>query len=527
MSSPSSSTTPGRGAPPKRLTLTPGLRPLHLGTGSFPSPSRSTSSPLATPPTTAPLPPRRLGSVSHIARDDLAIDNRGEKAGRSGLVRGGSLREAGGRRGKHGASASVALGGAGEGALERAREEVFERKRMSASLLGTGSEDQPAAVLTLAEKHKDLLHFIAQKESKCVELRAQLAAHEADLLQLKKKWEKIVAKGNGQGRVSDSHTGLSLGRLDATGAVDLVRGIFGGLGELATPSPSATPATPSSSSSVSTPNHTSSPLPSGKPALVTRPTASKGHLAHTPKSSSSSNSTVLSSGTTATRLSLSSASSLGGAEQLKETKGTAEPVGEDEDMDAWGPFESVQTEEPESAGALGLSGVEDKAAEKNDATTNENNQSWVPTAVGKKWEELRGTETYAKSTKRASTLLSDVSSALTTTLNALAPPPAPSLTRPGTVGGISPRPSSSIKLTTTKSKPSTPSKPPPAPISTSARPNSTLARPVSLLDDDDGNESAGLGAVLQPSPSVSTRSKLSDPGSSKLGSDTFGEDWNW
>lgn len=30
-----------------------------------------------------------------------------------------------------------------------------------------------------------------------MELRAQLAAHEADLLQLKKKWEKIVAKGNG------------------------------------------------------------------------------------------------------------------------------------------------------------------------------------------------------------------------------------------------------------------------------------------------------------------------------------------
>ncbi|KAG8691240.1 hypothetical protein FRC09_011683, partial [Ceratobasidium sp. 395] len=212
--------------------------------------------------------------------------------------------------------------------------------------------------------------------------------HEADLLQLKKKWEKIVAKGNGQGRSAESHTSLSLGRLDATGAVDLVRGIFGGLGELAAPSTAATPATPSSSSSVSTPNYASSPLPSAKPTL-----ASKGHLSHTPQSSSSSNSTALSSGTAATRLSLSSASSLGGAEQLKETKETAEPVGEDEDMDAWGPFESVQTEEPESAGALGLSGVEDKAGVKAAMTTNEQNPSWVPTAVGKKWEEIRGTET--------------------------------------------------------------------------------------------------------------------------------------
>ncbi|KAG8727269.1 hypothetical protein FRC12_022655 [Ceratobasidium sp. 428] len=148
-------------------------------------------------------------------------------------------------------------------------------------------------------------------------------------------------------------------------------------------------------------------------------------------------------------------------------------------------------------------------------TTNEQNPSWVPTAVGKKWEEIRGTETYAKSTKRASTLLSDMSSALTTTLNALAPPPTPSLTRGNSnMSGISPRPSPSIKLTTARSKPSTPSKPSPA-VS------------VSLLDDDDGNEGAGLGAVLQPSPSASTMSKLSDAASGKMGSDTFGEDWNW
>ncbi|KAJ7236196.1 hypothetical protein C8J57DRAFT_1571050 [Mycena rebaudengoi] len=49
--------------------------------------------------------------------------------------------------------------------------------------------------LTLAEKHADLLHFIAQKESKCLELRDQLAAHEKELLTLKRKWERIVARG--------------------------------------------------------------------------------------------------------------------------------------------------------------------------------------------------------------------------------------------------------------------------------------------------------------------------------------------
>jgi hypothetical protein len=32
-------------------------------------------------------------------------------------------------------------------------------------------------------RHAELLHFIAQKESKCLELRSQLALHEAELLQ--------------------------------------------------------------------------------------------------------------------------------------------------------------------------------------------------------------------------------------------------------------------------------------------------------------------------------------------------------
>ncbi|KIY46070.1 hypothetical protein FISHEDRAFT_75917 [Fistulina hepatica ATCC 64428] len=49
--------------------------------------------------------------------------------------------------------------------------------------------------LTLAEKHADLLQFIAQKEAKCLELRTQLEIHEAELLQYKRKWERIVARG--------------------------------------------------------------------------------------------------------------------------------------------------------------------------------------------------------------------------------------------------------------------------------------------------------------------------------------------
>ncbi|KAJ3513928.1 hypothetical protein NLJ89_g2674 [Agrocybe chaxingu] len=67
------------------------------------------------------------------------------------------------------------------------------------SLVATGNGKEPEQKerppLTLADKHADLLHFIAQKESKCLELRSQLAAHEAELAQLKRKWERIVNRG--------------------------------------------------------------------------------------------------------------------------------------------------------------------------------------------------------------------------------------------------------------------------------------------------------------------------------------------
>ncbi|KAJ3790454.1 hypothetical protein GGU10DRAFT_340852 [Lentinula aff. detonsa] len=69
----------------------------------------------------------------------------------------------------------------------------WNRNRNSTGSLLTEERERPP--LTLVEKHADLLHFIAQKESKCLELRTQLSAHEAELLQLKKKWERIVFRG--------------------------------------------------------------------------------------------------------------------------------------------------------------------------------------------------------------------------------------------------------------------------------------------------------------------------------------------
>lgn len=53
-------------------------------------------------------------------------------------------------------------------------------------------------------RHADLLHFIAQKEAKCLELRTQLTQHEADLNALKSKWTSIVQKANPSSSTSTS-----------------------------------------------------------------------------------------------------------------------------------------------------------------------------------------------------------------------------------------------------------------------------------------------------------------------------------
>ncbi|CUA74297.1 hypothetical protein RSOLAG22IIIB_11116 [Rhizoctonia solani] len=429
---------------PKRLALTPGPRPLHLGTGTVPN----------SPLTSAPLP-RRMGSVAY-GRDDMRLGfDDGVK--RPGLTRGGSLREFEGRRRGHASTSSVTLG---EGVLEQAQREAIERKRRSASAID--DKDQPPPVLTLAEKHKDLLHFIAQKEAKCVELRAQLATHEADLLQLKKKWERIVAKGNDR-QAARTSTG--------NGAVDLVRGIFG-LGEITLP-PSPTLPSPGNASS---PGYTSSPSPlkGTRPPLTP---ASRGHLSHTPHSSIST--------ATSTRYSLSSASSLTGVEQLKEKDEPRVVDADDDDPDAWGPFETAEPEPIHLSGpvrsALGLSGVE---------------------KLG-----LGGEKKTSLVAKRASMFMSDS---------------YPSLTKPN-AAFVRPSSGPTMKLTSPRSK----KQPSVSPISTSHSTPAQRITSLSLLDDDDG-ASATLGAVLQPSTTTHANQLASDAASvNTTASDAFGEDWNW
>jgi hypothetical protein len=89
-------------------------------------------------------------------------------------------------------------------------------------------------VLTLAERYADLLQFIAQKESKCLELRSQLAVHESELLEHKRTWERIVRREFGRNIPSTSTTAAP---------ATVLNGLVGGVRALAavTTSPPLTP----------------------------------------------------------------------------------------------------------------------------------------------------------------------------------------------------------------------------------------------------------------------------------------------
>ncbi|KAG6331509.1 hypothetical protein ID866_7579 [Astraeus odoratus] len=99
-------------------------------------------------------------------------------------------------------------------------------------------EERGREPLTLVEEHADLLHFIAQKERKCLELREQLALHEKELAELKRKWERIVnrnlATGGGgyDNPVSGTGTGAALGTAALDGLKEGVRKIAAGFSDL-------------------------------------------------------------------------------------------------------------------------------------------------------------------------------------------------------------------------------------------------------------------------------------------------------
>ncbi|KAF8804489.1 hypothetical protein BYT27DRAFT_7258962 [Phlegmacium glaucopus] len=186
------------------LNISPGPRPLHLASGSV------LSSPSHSPPRSSALHNSNANSPvlgkSHYSTGSLSpIGASSVKNGRrqssisylpSNRDKDSLLSPLSPTRASRGkaltSSNSAAPGSPGVEMEEGSRVTIGPTKEVTLDALKDLKRRPPA---TLAEKHAELLHFIAQKESKCLELRSQLATHEAELLQLKRKWERIVNRG--------------------------------------------------------------------------------------------------------------------------------------------------------------------------------------------------------------------------------------------------------------------------------------------------------------------------------------------
>ncbi|KAF9443490.1 hypothetical protein P691DRAFT_713223, partial [Macrolepiota fuliginosa MF-IS2] len=177
---------------------------------------------------------RRQSSIGYFPPDSTESPRRGSLVRRNSL---GTLNE------------GTGLAGVSEGLWTKAGDRVDAPPLLTSSLSGlysapvTPGRERPP--LTLTEKHADLLRFIAQKESKCLELRSQLAIHETELAQLKRKWERIVNRGLER----DFHSAPTNGTSDAGSVVyEGIKEGVQGVSRLLAAGFSASPTSPASSS---------------------------------------------------------------------------------------------------------------------------------------------------------------------------------------------------------------------------------------------------------------------------------------
>ncbi|KAI0674438.1 hypothetical protein C8Q78DRAFT_967407 [Trametes maxima] len=433
-----------------------------------------------------------------------------------------------------------------------------DRRSLPASgVLASPSPQAERTPLTLTEKHADLLRFIAQKESKCLELRSQLAAHEAELAQLKRKWERIVSRGMDRAYSLPQSAGSSSNSLLKESVQGVGRLLAVGLSDLS----SNTPSSPKpESTSPATPLRTPVPLRTGR---------IQGHANTQSVSSVSTAATSLTS--SSVRLSQSSASSLAFDDHPVEDE--EPPKRTSFSVDGGTGIESPVEISPASAAraaklhrrksreappspslvpmsptpvtpseaareqARGPMLEDHKKTIKRSSLHITSNGSIPPAAsipglgplasplasawmgsvgssVGKKWEELQKGETFARSQKRASLLISDVSNSI---FAALASP------SPATASSPVP---SSVSIS------SNPFAATLSPLSTSPAPSPIRSSPSaqSLLEDDDAGD--GLGSILVPdtkAPSSRTlapsrASQTQSANKSLLDDD---DEWNW
>ncbi|KAL4260479.1 hypothetical protein AB1N83_006400 [Pleurotus pulmonarius] len=371
-------------------------------------------------------------------------------------------------------------------------------------------ENQKRIPLTPVERHAELLHVIAQKESICLELRSQLEAHEAELLQLKRKWEIVVSRG------LDIPTPLGLDRIPPTphaadnGSAIVLEGIkegVQGVGRLIL----GQPVTTSAKSRARGDRHRTMTTP---------------HLSQSSDISVSSNTSSWSSATTTStkRTSVSSSGSAGADKEVVQDTGIAAPAGttdirrEESPLTSSSPRINNKTLRRRSAGA-GLSpslpsrldddhSVLSASYHPTEPMKLSKNPSLPPpasipglgtfsagvgmdtTGLGKRWEDG-----LIKSQRRASTFLSDLVSAFSPPTSSPLPHSSPSASPPtsstplrrshddNTIGGLM----STDIMIPDKSR-TYPAKKTPLRRSSSQK----ASKPSSMLPDDEWNCSPGI-----------------------------------
>jgi len=216
------------------------------------------------------------------------------------------------------------------------------------------------SVLTLAEKHADLLRYIAQKEARTLELRQQLSQSERELAVLKRKWEGILGRAQPAGPPAPAQPAptSTMGRI---------------IKELVFVEGSPQPSTkhvqmvPMSSSNAKRPDSVSSATSSAVSEEAAPPLSSTSeHESRSSDDMSSAPPTPALVGPTSTRFP-------GSANRQK----IVEQSSVDPNLPATGPTLHALT-----------------------------------TAVGKKWDEITTSNAYISSSKRASILFSSLPSAL-------------------------------------------------------------------------------------------------------------------
>ncbi|CCM02506.1 uncharacterized protein FIBRA_04608 [Fibroporia radiculosa] len=513
---------------PRPLQLVDGnVQPAAVGTPSTSSCPSPTISGLSTPPPTSRnFKSRRQSSISYYPSNNAPTwDSRSQTSAAAlpSLTR------------------SLSLG-------HKAHNPAAKGDRRSVGSADLQSPRVERAPLTLTEKHADLLQFIAQKESKCLELRSQLAIHEAELAELKRKWERIVSRGMDRaysnspsssspisGALSPSANGAVLENI-REGVQGVGRLLVSGLGDLSSPA-SPSPTMPVQSMSGLATISRASIAPAMKRA--------RSH-ANTQSTSSVSTSGTTSTHSTSVRLSQSSISSFAFDEPLHELdeKATAHrevPARSSIEISPSRASEaaklhrrrsrdhtlilqdSCQLDSPPLNGVMSpkipTSGSRSKRASLNlssglppaaipgmSTLAVEPLSAWVETvgsSMGRKWEELQKGQTFTKSQKRASMLLSDVSQSF---FSALA----------------SPAPSSTMSVSVSTNPFGAALSPLSAPPYDRSPQASASTAASSLLEDED--ELQGLGNVMVPDSRAPASPGVSKPANAQAQSD---DEWNW